>query len=228
MRGHARSLGVPLALTIAVRSLGCSESTFGPSATVPRIVSISPMAGTSSGGTVVTITGANFSSDVTVLIGDVAATQVLVVDPATLKATTGPHDAGVVDVVVIVKSTRAVLPGGYRYVAPEVVNLPPVITSLTVKGTKPREPEHFADLDETVGVSASISDAEAPVSNLMLAWSADAGNFTGTGPSVTWTAPHDYATPTSLMLTLTVTERYDTTNSPGVPVTRENVVTKTT
>jgi hypothetical protein len=30
------------------------------------------------------------------------------------------------------------------------------------------------------------------------------------------------------MLTLTVTERYDTTNSLGVPVTRENVVTKTT
>src|SRR5436190_24388516 len=74
------------------------------------------------------------------------------------------HDsAGVVDVVVIVKSTRAVLPGGYRYVAPEVVNQPPVITPLTVKGIKPREPEEFADLDETVRVLASISDAETPV-----------------------------------------------------------------
>jgi len=99
--------------------------------------------------------------------------------------------------------------------------------SLTVKGTKPREPEQFADLDETVRVTASISDAETPVSDLGLAWSADAGNFTGGGPSVTWTAPHDYATPTSLTLTLTVTERYNTTNSLGVPVTRENVVTKT-
>ena len=62
------------------------------------------------------------------------------------------------------------------------------------------------NLDEAVRVSASISDAETPVSDLGLAWSADAGNFTGGGPSVTWTAPHDYATPTSLTLTLTVTE----------------------
>jgi len=98
MTRNARSL----ALTISLWALGCSESTLGPSATEPRILSIAPPAGASIGGTVVMITGANFSGDASVVIGDVPATQVLVADSATLNATTGPHDAGVVDVVVMV------------------------------------------------------------------------------------------------------------------------------
>src|SRR5438876_447989 len=96
------------------------------------------------------------------------------------------------------------------HVAPEPVNQVPVITSLTVRGSKSGEPEQFADLDESVSVSASISDAETPVSDLRVEWSADAGSFTGNGPNVIWTAPHDYQTPTGLMLALTVTEYYDT------------------
>jgi hypothetical protein len=82
---------------------------------------------------------------------------------------------------------------------PETLNHPPVIESMTIRGSKPREPEQFADLDETVRVSASISDAETPVSDLTLTWSSSAGTFSGTGSNVTWTAPHDFPTPTSVM-----------------------------
>jgi hypothetical protein len=108
------------------------------------------------------------------------------------------------------------------------VNQSPLITSMTVKGLRPREPEQFADLAETVQVSASISDAETPLSDLTLAWSADVGYYSGSGANVAWTEPPDLSTPATVMLRLTVTERYQTMDTSGAPVTRENVVTGTT
>jgi hypothetical protein len=129
-------------------------------------------------------------------------------------------------VTVTVSGQTVSLRGGFTYVA----NAPPAISSIVVRGSKPREPAQFADLDEAVSVAASVTDAETPVSQLTFAWSADAGSFTGTGATVTWTAPHGFSTPGpgTVTLTLTVTERFQTTNSSGVIVSGENLTKGTT
>src|SRR5205823_14746408 len=152
------------------------------------------------------------------------ATQVAVVNAETITAAAPVHAAGSADVVVTVSGQIVSLPGGFTYVA----NAPPVIASIVVKGSKPREPAQFADVDETVALSATVSDAETPSSQLTYAWSADAGSFGGGAANSTWTAPHTFATPGNITLTLTVTERFQTTSSIGVPVTGENQVKGTT
>jgi hypothetical protein len=92
-----------------------------------------------------------------------------------------------------------------------VTNTPPTIVSIAVKGSGPREPAQYATLDETVSVSAVVTDPETPVSQLTYEWSASVGGtFTGTGASVTWTAPHTATTPANVTLTLIVTEKYGT------------------
>jgi hypothetical protein len=65
----------------------------------PTVASISPAVGLASGGTVVTIAGANFSSASTVSFGGVAATAVTYVNGTTLTAT-APAGTGTVDVTV--------------------------------------------------------------------------------------------------------------------------------
>jgi hypothetical protein len=202
----------------------CGSSVVGPSpATGPRVTAITPASGTTIGGTAVTITGGNFAAGASVTIGGAPATQVAVVDSATITAATPQHAAGAGDVAVTVGGQSGTLSGGYTYVAPPVVtNAPPVVTNVTVRGTGPREPAQYATLDETVNVSATVTDAETPLSQLTFAWTADVGTFTGSGAAVTWKAPAGFQTPGTVTLTLTVTERYETTDGTGLPVTREN------
>lgn len=67
----------------------------------PSITSILPIRGTFTGGTVVTITGAQFQQGATVTFGGSLATGVVVsVDGTTIQATTPAHALGVVDVTV--------------------------------------------------------------------------------------------------------------------------------
>jgi len=215
-----------LASLVALSALAaaCGSSPSGPSTPTPRVTSITPTAGSTAGGTAVTISGASFAGGATVSIGGAAAAQVTVVDPATITAVVPAHGAGSADVVVTTGGQNLTLPGGFTYVS----NAPPSIVSIAVKGSKPREPPQFADLDETVTVSATVTDAETPVSQLTFAWSAEAGAVSGSGASVTWTAPHAFTTPGNLTLTLTVTERFQTTNSAGVQASGENQVKGTT
>src|SRR5439155_12141570 len=112
------------------------------------------------------------------------ATAVSGASASSITARAPAHAAGPADVVVTVNGQAASLPGGLLY----VVNALPLISSVGVKGQKPREPTQVADLDETVSVSAAVTDAETPVSQLTFTWSADAGTFSGAGASVTWTA----------------------------------------
>ena len=162
-----------LASLVALSALAaaCGSSPSGPSTPTPRVTSITPTAGSTAGGTAVTISGASFAGGATVSIGGAAAAQVTVVDPATITAVVPAHGAGSADVVVTTGGQNLTLPGGFTYVS----NAPPSIVSIAVKGSKPREPPQFADLDETVTVSATVTDAETPVSQLTFAWSAEAG-----------------------------------------------------
>ena len=194
---------------------------------------ISPNSGTTVGGTKITISGGGFAAGATVTIGGAAATDVAVSSANQLTATTGVHASGAADVVVsLPNGQRGSLGSGYTYVAPQAVtNTPPTISAIVVQGTVgTREPPQFASLDETVNVTATVSDAETPVSQLVFTWVSDSGGtFSGSGSSVKWTAPHTLTgTPKTVALTLTVTEHYQTIDASGLPVTRDNNATQTT
>jgi hypothetical protein len=84
----------------------------------PTVSSISPITGTASGGTVVTITGTGFLSGATVSLGGNAATAVTVVSATSITATTPAHAAGAVNVVVTNTDTQSgTLTNGYTYTA---------------------------------------------------------------------------------------------------------------
>ncbi len=66
----------------------------------PTIASVTPNEGPVAGGTAVVIAGTNFQPGATVSFGGVAATAVTVKSATEIDATTPPHAAGAVDVVV--------------------------------------------------------------------------------------------------------------------------------
>jgi hypothetical protein len=99
---------------------------------------------------------------------------------------------------------------------PAPINALPSIDSITVQGRRNRQPAGFADVRETVDVTAAVRDAETPIDELIYQWTATAGTFSGTGRTVTWTAPDTAATPTPqspstatiVTITLKVVEAY--------------------
>ena len=92
-------------------------------------------------------------------------------------------------------------------------NALPVIDSITVQGSRAKEPANFADAAEGVTVTAKVHDDETPVDQLLYAWTATAGTFTGTGTAVTWVAPATVPSPATVTITLNVTEKYGTGNA---------------
>ncbi|MGB7217219.1 MAG: IPT/TIG domain-containing protein [Vicinamibacterales bacterium] len=88
----------------------------------PTVTGIAPTSGPTAGGTPVTITGTNFVTGATVALGGVAAINATVVNATTITATTGPHAAGIVDVVVTNADTqRGTRASSFTYVPPPVV-----------------------------------------------------------------------------------------------------------
>jgi hypothetical protein len=109
-------------------------------------------------------------------------------------------------------------------------NTQPVIETMTVQGTRPRQPANFADLGESIAVSAKVRDEETAVDQLVYAWTATAGTFSGTGANVTWQAPAtapeavEGLTPATVTITLTITEKF---GHPGGPLSFEQSVWNT-
>lgn len=96
----------------------------------PTIMGIDPDSGPLAGGIPVTISGADFVAAAEVMIGGVAATDVVVVDGETVTATVPPGDAGSVDVVVVnPDGQEAVLVDGFTYL--EVVQ--PILVASTAQ-----------------------------------------------------------------------------------------------
>src|SRR5262249_8258821 len=82
----------------------------------PTVSGISPNAGSTAGGTAVTIFGSGFLSEATVSIGGGAATNVVVGNASTITATTGPHAVGAADVSVQNPDGQSnTLAGGFTY-----------------------------------------------------------------------------------------------------------------
>ncbi|PYR88702.1 MAG: hypothetical protein DMF84_27470 [Acidobacteria bacterium] len=103
-------------------------------------------------------------------------------------------------------------------------NNPPVIDSITIQGTRAKEPASFADVAETVAITAKVHDDETAVDQLQYEWTAPVGTFSGTGASVTWQAPATATTPGDVTITLKVLEKY---GFPGGPQAFQHDVTGT-
>ena len=89
------------------------------------------------------------------------------------------------------------------------MNQPPQIESVTVSTNR-------TEVDTSVTVTATVRDPETPIEQLGFEWLADAGAFSGQGPSVTWTVPKGAPTPNDYAVTVTVTETYGPANAQGV------------
>ncbi len=87
------------------------------------VISIRPRAGSVNGGQSVTIRGTSFTGAPGASVGGIALTSFVVVDDETITGITGEHAAGVVDVEVTGVGT---LTGGYEYVLPVLILLPPL------------------------------------------------------------------------------------------------------
>ena len=88
----------------------------GTQSTAPSVTSVSPKSGLTSGGTAVTVAGANFASGATVSFGGVAASSVVFVSSTKLTANTPPHKQGSVSIVVTNPNGQSgSLSGGFTY-----------------------------------------------------------------------------------------------------------------
>ncbi len=196
-----------------------------PGPQTPTVSAVTPGAGTTLGGTAVTISGTNFAAGATVTIGGAPATDVAVQGPTSLTARTPQHATGAGDVVVMVAGRSGTLPGGFRFEAPSAsTNQPPIIGGISSRSTRAGAPSAFADLDDTLTITATVTDPETAADQLRYEWSADTGSFSGTGREVTWRAPAQAGTPAEVRLNLVVVESYQTVNAQGLPVTAEHRV----
>ena len=109
--------------------------TAGLAQPAPTVTAVTPSTGTTAGGTVVTIAGTNLTTGATVTLGGLAARSVTVVGSTSIRATTGAHPAGPVDVVVRnPDGQQATLTSGFTYAV--FADPPPTVTSVS-PGTGP-------------------------------------------------------------------------------------------
>ena len=108
----------------------------------PSIASVSPNTGTAGGGTLVTITGANFADGATVNFGSIAASKVTVLSSTSITVTTPTGAAGTVNVTVTCNAQSASLPNAFTYAAvPKLTTVSPNSgsisggTAITITGT---------------------------------------------------------------------------------------------
>jgi IPT/TIG domain-containing protein len=189
---------------MALLMLRCGGGPSGPGGQPPIVLAITPADGPRIGGTSVHISGANFGAGAVVTIGGVPATDVAVESSSTISAKTGPSSPGPADVAVTVGGRTGTLPGAFNYLA--VSGEPPVIASIAARGLRPNEPHNFADTGEEIIVAATVEDADTPSDQLVFQWTADAGTFSDTGASVKWQAPADVLAPTTVTLSVTVSD----------------------
>nr|WP_316654850.1 IPT/TIG domain-containing protein [uncultured Gellertiella sp.] len=109
---------------------------------VPAISTVSPMAGLTTGGYIVTITGTNLDAVTSVSFGGTDGTSLAHPDSSTLTVTAPAHPAGAVDIKLAYPGGTATSAGGFTYQEPL-----PTITSIS--------PDHGADLLPTVTIIGS-------------------------------------------------------------------------
>ena len=106
-----------------------ASGAFGYSQPAPSIASIAPASGSTNGGTLVVISGANFLASPTVTFGSTAGTVISVSSSAIYVTTPATSTSGAVNVAVVNSDTQSgSLSGGFTYVSPTPA---PTIASLS-------------------------------------------------------------------------------------------------
>ncbi len=127
----------------------------------PTVSGVTPSAGPTTGGTAVTVTGANFDAGTTVQFGSAPASSVTVNGSTSLVATTPPENAGVVDVTVTNPDTQSgVLSGGFTYLS---IFPAPVLTSVmpTSGKTDGGDSVTLSGLNIQTGATVQFGSAQA-------------------------------------------------------------------
>ena len=203
--------GTTLLAVLPFLMVACgSDSPSGPTSSTPKVSSVSPSSGSTTGSTSITISGTGFASDATVSVGGVPATGVVVSGSTSITAVTGIRaTAGAGDVTVTTGGKTSTLSNGFTFVAPSGANRPPVIGAFRSIGSRNNQPSGFADIDETVQVLATVTDSETSNASLTYAWTAP-GTLTPSGPTLTWKVPGSISggTPATVSVGLTVTEKF--------------------
>lgn len=214
-------------LAVSLIAASCGGSPVRSSDAPLLVSSIAPTAGSTLGGTQITIIGSNFGPTSTVRLGDTPATNVVVNSTTSMTAVTAPHSAGVVDMSISSGGRSATLSGSFTYAVPSTIaNAPPTIASLAAQGWRPNEPPRFADLGEEIIVRAVVQDPETSPDTLMYEWTSTPGAvISGTGASIVWRAETG-STPLTMNIVLTVIERFTTVDSAGRLVQNENRATR--
>jgi acid phosphatase len=115
------------------------------------VAAISPNSGNTSGGTPVTVTGTGFMAGATVNFGGATAASINIVSSTLITATTPPHAAGAVNVVVSNPDGQSgTLTNGYGY---------------TTSGTIPQFGHVFLVVEENQSYSSVIGSALMPYLN---------------------------------------------------------------
>lgn len=160
-KGNAGPVNVIVTNSDAQTGILANGFTYENSTTTPTITQISPAVGLTTGGTTVTINGANFASGATVTFGAEAATPVTLSNSDKLVVTTPAEAAGAVDVVVKNPGGQSVaLASSFTFVTPGSLAVDvagatstQAVLSYTAPDTNPC----------TVGVSPSPTSLAPPV-----------------------------------------------------------------
>lgn len=218
---------VAVAVCLVAAACGDDGPPTGPGGGAVSVTAVSPGTGSTFGGTTITITGTGFQSGATVLVGGGPATDVVVTGGTKITAKTPAHAAGTAEVRVTVGSKSGSLASAFVFTAPALtINNPPVVSAITVQPPRINQPVSLATIGDRISLTASVNDAETPASQLTYQWTANPtlGTFTGSGGAVQWTAPASISSAQSVLLTLTVIERYQEPDAQGLPVQREHRV----
>jgi len=171
-------------------------------------MSVAPATGSTTGGTVIEITGGEFGADTAVTFAGVPAASVRVQSATSLAAVLGARSTeGVGDIVVTSGGKSAALAGRFRYYAPSGANQPPIVTGIRGVSSKPNQPSRFFEIDETISIIPTVANAEVGVT-FRYEWTGP-GTFTPAPDGTTaWRLPSTGTTPMVVTASLVVTELF--------------------
>jgi large repetitive protein len=118
--GTSYTFGVRAVNAVGAGAASDSSGPVTPQA-APRIDSVSPAVGRTSGGTLLTVDGGGLTGTSAVTVGTSACTGVTVVDDSRVTCTTAAGAAGTVAVAVTTPVGSTSAPAAFRYVAPPTV-----------------------------------------------------------------------------------------------------------
>ncbi|MGI9188202.1 MAG: IPT/TIG domain-containing protein [Gaiellales bacterium] len=101
--------------------MATKSAAFAYAASAPAITGVSPSSGAISGGTTITITGADLTGTSSVTVGGVLATGVTVVSATQVTARVPAHAAGTVAVALATPAGATSSAGAFAYVAPPTI-----------------------------------------------------------------------------------------------------------